>query len=101
MSVLSRLGVYMSTKDGFMRASMVGFGVPAAVLGSWVFKNYDEHAYLFVVPCAFVAAYLWGLMMWKVMFRDLYARKRAAAPGGAIASQSESESSQPSGPIRD
>lgn len=79
MSVLSRLGNYISTEQGFLKASMVGFGIPVAAIGAWIFKDYGEAASLLAVPGALLAAYLWGAIMWRLMFRDLYARKRAAA----------------------
>lgn len=79
MSALSRLGDYISTERGFRRASMVGFGVPAAAAGAWVFKDYGGTAWVLAVPGALMAAYLWGFAMWRLMFRDLYARRRAAA----------------------
>lgn len=77
MDTLSRLGNYMSTRRGFLRASMIGLGVPAAAIGAWIFNDYGYGASLFVVPCAFVAAYLWGIIMWRLVFRDLYAAKLA------------------------
>lgn len=76
MNTLSRLGNYISTEQGFLRASMVGFGVPAAAIGAWVFNDYGDGASLFAIPVALVAAYLWGTIMWKLVFRDLYAAKR-------------------------
>ena len=62
---------------------MIGLGVPAAALGAWAFHDYGEAASLFAIPAALVGAYLWGLVMWRLMFRDLYARKRAMATGAA------------------
>jgi hypothetical protein len=72
MGALSRLGNCISTEQGFRRASLVGFGVPAAVAGAWAFKDYGEPAWLLVVPGAALAAYLWGTVMWKLVFRDIY-----------------------------
>ena len=76
MNALVQLGNYISTERGFLRAS-TGLGVPAAALGAWGFASYGEVASLLVVPIAFAGAYAWGFIMWRLMFRDLYARKRA------------------------
>lgn len=56
---------------------MVGFGIPAAVFGAWSFREYGEIACILAVVGALLAAYLWGAIMWRLMFRDLYARGRA------------------------
>ena len=92
MSALVRLGNYISTERGFLRASMIGLGVPAAALGAWGFHDYGEAASLFAIPAALVGAYLWGLVMWRLMFRDLYTRKRAMASGAATAARAEERS---------
>ena len=79
MSGLVQFGNYISTEQGFVKASTVGLGLPAAALGAWAFNGFGEVASLLVVPTAFVCAYGWGLVMWRLMFRDLYARKRDLA----------------------
>ena len=79
MKAFVRLGNYISTERSFLKASTVGLGVPAAALGAWGFIGYGEVASLLVVPIAFAGAYAWGFIMWRLMFRDLYARKRALA----------------------
>ncbi len=89
MSVLVRLGNYISTERGFLRASVIGLGLPAAALGAWAFYGYSEAASVFAVPAALIAAYVWGVIMWRLMFRDLYARKRANAERAEAASTIE------------
>ena len=74
MNALIRLGKYISTEQGFLKASTVGLGVPAAVFGAWGFSGYDKVVSLLVVPVAFIGAYAWGFIMWRLMFRDFYAR---------------------------
>jgi len=64
---------------------MIGLGIPAAGLGAWAFNDYGDAASFFAIPAALVGAYLWGLVMWRLMFRDLYARKRAMATENATA----------------
>jgi branched-subunit amino acid ABC-type transport system permease component len=54
-------------------------GAPAAALGAWGLADYGEVASVLIVPIAFAGAYAWGFIMWRLMFRDLYARKRALA----------------------
>lgn len=60
MNTLSRLGDYIFTRQGFLKASMTCFGAPTAAIGAWIFNDYGNGASLLAVPCAFVAAYLWG-----------------------------------------
>lgn len=55
---------------------MTCFGVPTAAIGAWIFNDYGNGASLLAVPIALVAAYLWGIIMWRLVFRDLYAAKR-------------------------
>ncbi len=78
MGLLNSLGNYTSTESGFIKASLVGIGIPAAGLGAWAFKG-DDATSVMVIPVAFISAYVWGKCMWVMMFRDLYARKRELA----------------------
>lgn len=78
MGLLNSLGIYISTEPGFIRASVVALGLPAAVLGAWAFQA-DAALSVMVIPVALAAAYFWGKIMWIAMFRDLYARKRELA----------------------
>jgi len=55
----------------------LGLGIPAALLGAWAFAAFGAMASTIVVPLAFAAAYAWGWVMWRLIFRALYARKRA------------------------
>lgn len=89
VSALVRIGRYISTERGFLKASVMGLGVPAAALGAWAFHDYGEVASLVAVPAALVGAYLWGLVMWRLMFRDLYARKRAMATEAVATARAE------------
>ena len=77
MNLLVQLGNYIATERHFLRASTIGLGVPAAGFGAWGLASYGEIASLLVIPIAFAGAYAWGFIMWRLMFRDLYARKRA------------------------
>lgn len=87
MNPLVRLGNYISTEGGFLKASTVGLGVPAAALGAWGFAGYGEVASVLVIPLAFAGAYAWGFIMWRLMFRDLYASKRALKEQAGSAGQ--------------
>lgn len=79
MSALNRLGTYISTEQGFLRATMIGLGVPAAVLSAWAFDGDGQGISFFMMLGALIGTYLWGLAMWRLMLRDIYARKREAA----------------------
>lgn len=92
MNPLVRLGLYISTERGFLKASTVGMGVPAAALGAWGLADYGEVASVLIVPIAFAGAYASGFIMWRLMFRDLYARKRALKEQADAAEQSEHRS---------
>jgi hypothetical protein len=89
VNALVRLGNYISTERGFLKASTLGLGVPAAALGAWGLAGYGEVASVLVVPLAFAGAYAWGFIMWRLMFRDLYARKRALKEQAGAAGQPE------------
>lgn len=89
MNALIRLGNYISTERRFLKASTLGVGVPAATLGAWSFADFGAVASVLVVPIAFLGAYASAFIMWRLMFRDLYAHKRALAEQGDTAGQSE------------
>jgi hypothetical protein len=72
-----RFGNYISTEHGFLKTCTVGGGFPAAVLGAWGFSGYGAVPSVLVVPLAFAGAYVWGFIMWRLMFRNLFAYKRA------------------------
>jgi hypothetical protein len=89
VNALVRLGKYTSTEGGFLRASTGGLGVPAAALGAWGFAGYGGVASVLIIPLAFIGAYVWGFIMWRLMFRDLYARKLALNEQAGSAGQSQ------------
>ena len=74
MKTLIRLGNHLSTKRNFMRASVVGMGVPAAAIGAWGISSYGPFVTVVTAVLAFIGAYVAGLIMWRLMFRDIYAR---------------------------
>lgn len=89
MKALVRLGSYLSTERNFMRASVVGMGVPAAAIGVWAISSYGTFVAIVTAVLAFVGAYVSGLLMWRLMFRDIYARVRALKQQADAAGPSE------------
>jgi hypothetical protein len=76
---MTRLGKYISTRLGFLSFSMVAAGIPAAIVGVLLLKeDLGSDVYVVVIPCALVFSYLWGEVMWRIRFRDLFARNRTA-----------------------
>ena len=57
MKALVRLGNYLSTERNFMRASVVGMGVPAAMFGAWAISSYGAFVAVVTAVLAFVGAY--------------------------------------------
>ena len=70
MSPLVRLGKYISTERGFVKAWVVALGTPASAFGAWALQDYGEAASFFAIPAAFAGAYVSGLVVWRSMFRD-------------------------------
>lgn len=54
------------TKRKFLKASVIGFGLPAWVISAWAFRDFYTSsiviAYLGVLSLG--AGYMWGLGMW-------------------------------------
>ena len=46
------------------------------MFGAWGFSSYGGFVAVLTVVLAFIGAYVWGLFMWRLMFRDIYARVR-------------------------
>lgn len=89
MKALVRLGNYISTERNFLLVSVVGLGVPAAAIGVWAISSYGAFVAVVTALLAFIGAYVWGLIMWRLMFRDIYARVRALKEQADAAAQSE------------
>jgi hypothetical protein len=79
MKIFSTLGIYISTEQGFLKASILGLGIPGATLGIFGFNEYGAFVTMIATVSAFLGSYIWGLIMWRIMFRELYGRKRALA----------------------
>lgn len=77
MKALVRLGNYISTERNFLRVSFLGLGAPAAVIGVWAISGYGALVALVTAVLAFIGAYVWGLIMWRLVFRGIYARVQA------------------------
>jgi hypothetical protein len=77
-SLLARLGRYIATKQNFLRASVFGFGLPFGVFEAFLVQPYGPAAVVVAVLVAPVAGYVWGLAMWHLMFKRIYAKRAAA-----------------------
>ena len=64
-------------------------GVPAAAIGVWAISSYGTFVAIVTAVLAFVGAYVSGLLMWRLMFRDIYARVRALKQQADAAGPSE------------
>jgi hypothetical protein len=71
------LRAYISNRSGFVAASTLMFGTIAAVLGTLLFDELGPRRVFIVAPAAYLAGYIWGEMMWMMMFKDLFDRYRA------------------------
>lgn len=89
MKTLARLGDHISTERNFLRASVVGMGVPAAAIGVWAISSYGAFVAVVTGLLAFIGAYVAGLIMWRVMFRDIYARIEVLKAQAANAKRGE------------
>ena len=79
MSLLVRLGNYISKKPNFIKASIWGFGMPWGVLMALFLR--ESGLWLLPVLLAPVAGYLWGLGMWHLYFKSMYAQREKQAGG--------------------
>jgi len=77
---VSRLSNYISTKQNFVRASVVCLGGPVAAIGAFLGRDFGVLAPAFIVILALIASYFWGVIMWRLMFRDIYARRQVPNP---------------------
>jgi hypothetical protein len=56
---------------------MIGVGIPMTIFGVWgVIADYGTFGVLLVIPLTFLGAYVWGLIMWRILFRDIRVRLR-------------------------
>jgi phosphate/sulfate permease len=80
--LFARLGQYIATKPNFLKASVLGFGVPFGVVEALVVRHYGAVAVVVALLLAPIAGYAWGLVMWHLMFKDIYAKraKTSATP---------------------
>jgi hypothetical protein len=77
MKMLVQLGNYISVERRFLKASTICLGIPAATFGVMAFNEYGAIVSLITVVVAFLGSYVWGLIMWHFVFRDIYSRRRA------------------------
>ncbi len=66
MRLLARLRSYNSTKRGFLRLNTLGMGSILAPLFVWHSSKYGEAVALFTIPVAYLAAYMWSAIWWRL-----------------------------------
>jgi hypothetical protein len=75
---LTRLGQYLAVKRNFIRYSLATIGIPAVGGVTWLyFKYYADRSvllWLYMIGVAVVAAYIWGIAMWKLFMSERSAR---------------------------
>jgi hypothetical protein len=81
-TLFGRFGRYIATKPNFLKASVLGIGVPFGVVEAFVVSPYGPVAVVVALFLAPFAGYAWGLAMWHLMFKDIYAKrgKTSATP---------------------
>ena len=74
----SKLGQYLAVKRNFIRYSLAAIGIPAVGGVTWLyFEYYADRSvllWLYMIGVAVVAAYLWGVVMWKLFMSERSAR---------------------------
>lgn len=70
----TRLGQYLAVKRNFIRYSLATVGIPGVGGVSWLyFKYYADRSvflWLYMIGVALVAAYIWGVAMWKLFMSE-------------------------------
>ena len=75
MSILVRLGDYISKKPNFLKASVLMFGLPFGILSAVLTRNDDPAVPMFSLLLCPLAGYIWGLGMWHLYFEAVFAKK--------------------------
>lgn len=74
----TRLGQYLAVKRNFIRYSLATLGIPGVIGVTWLyFKYYADRSvllWLYMIGVAVVAAYIWGIAMWKLFMSERSAR---------------------------
>jgi hypothetical protein len=74
MKLLARLGLYLASQPRFLIACTVLLGIPVAALAASLLSDRGEFAQVLGVVVSILGSLAWGLIMWRLMFRDIYAR---------------------------
>ena len=68
----------MAVKRNFIRYSLAAVGIPSVGGVTWLyFEYYADRSillWLYMVGVAMVAAYVWGIVMWKLFMEQRSAR---------------------------
>jgi O-antigen/teichoic acid export membrane protein len=81
----ARLSQYLAAKRNFIRYSLAAIGIPAVGGVTWLyFEYYADRSvllWLYMIGVAVVAAYLWGIVMWKLFMSERSARSSESTSG--------------------
>jgi hypothetical protein len=91
MTLLARIGMYLGTQARFLVASLFIFGVPFAVIVLWLLSDFGEFAQVLGAGVSLLGALAWGVIMWHLIFKNIFARVEAAK------NRAEGASSRPRG----
>ena len=74
-SLFVRFGHFIHAKRNFVRASIVGFGIPCGIAGAFLVEPYGgPPAVVLTLLLAPVAGWLWGTAMWHLWYQPLQDR---------------------------
>ena len=93
MSALGWLGNYISKKRNFLKVSVFAMGCPTAAIGAWALRSFGPIVPLMAVAVAFIGSYFWGLIMWSLVFKDIYARRQAMTTSTPFSAPTDSDKS--------
>jgi hypothetical protein len=78
MAMLARLAMKLRTQTRFLIASLFIFGGPFAVIVAWLLSDLGEFAQVLGAGVSLLGALAWGVIMWHLMFKKVFARVEAA-----------------------
>jgi hypothetical protein len=65
----------MMTKRQFMTKTTAGMGSCAFMIGALALGKYGAEIVFLLLVASFLGAYLWAVIMWRLMFGPLYERQ--------------------------
>jgi len=74
-NLLLRFGNYISRKPNFLLASVISFGIPVAITEAVLLSEAPPIIIGLAALGGLGCGYVWGLCMWNLMFREIFARR--------------------------